>query len=406
MFSIFKKPKLFAAVAGVRRISTQNKNTLKFGDFEIDNTNPFIKFEQISKLDIIEGPLNNAALEMCSGFEIYTEPEHEELNDKLREWAAVVDLDSYVLSLASELMSKGTVVTHLIIENGGISKLKILPMRYITLLTEKEKPGDVPNYVIQGEIDKIIVNEGSLNKVKQEVLTLDEVEITRYRHHTNFFKDIKRRTTYGIYGRSLIEKIEWRLQFYLDILESYRKFVKRYGYGRLFINAQVIAKLIEEGKYDLAMKVLDDIKDEQEKIEENEDIVGVGMDVKQLDTKTGLDIVTIKESLEKDIATYLFGSEVTIGKAKGTTYASAKKVEEARVRILESYRRQLRRSLERILNKQAELLGYKNVAVKVRFKALDREKYTAEDVAKLYTNGVLTLNEARELVGYPPLDEE
>lgn len=217
--------------------------------------------------------------------------------------------------------------------------------------------------------------------------------------------DIKNRQTYGIYGKSLLDRIEWRLEFYFDLLESYRKFIQRYGYGRLFIKSEVLAKLIEEGRWEEAKDALEDIKAKQEEIEENQDIIGIGMDVKQLDTDTGIDILGIKESLEKDIAAYLFSSETLTGKTKGSTYASSYVAMQERIRVLESYRRQIRRQLEQLIRKQAKLWQIRNAEIKVRFEKLDKEKYEAKDIAVLYQAGILEINEARQLAGFKPLPE-
>lgn len=399
---------MFAALTGVSRASTRYLTGFKIGDFEIDNSNPFKKYEQLSSIDIVSDPLDKAALEMASGFEIYSEDKAQEEDvNRLREWAAEINLDAHVLTVARELLEKGTAVCLVEQQGDTISNLKMLPMRTVTLLTEQEQPGAYPTYTIWGEIDKVIINEGMNGAdFKQEVFEISECLLYRYNHHPNFFKDARGRETYGIYGRSLIDKVEWRLELYFDLLESYRRFVQRYGYGRLFINSEVLAKLIEEGRYSEAKDVLEDLKAKQEEIEENQDIVGIGMSVEQLDTNTGLDVLGIKESLERDIAAYLFSSETASGKARGTTYASAYVVEQERIRILESYRRQIRRQLEFLIRRQAELWGIRGVEkLKIRFEKLDKERYEAKDIAALYQAGVLTTNEARKLAGFEPLPE-
>jgi hypothetical protein len=115
----------------------------------------------------------------------------------------------------------------------------------------------------------------------------------------------------------------------------------------------------------------------------------------------------MKESLERDIAAYLFSSELASGKSKSTTYASAYMISQERVRILESYRLQIKRKLEQLIQKQAGLWGIRNPEnFKVTFEKLDKEKYDAKDIATLYQSGVLRTNEARMMAGFEPLPEE
>ena len=385
-------------VGSVERSSTKSEKTIKLGDFEIDNSNPFKKYEQLGSIDIVADPLDKAALEMASGFKIVNE-EGKEV-ESVNEWATEINLDGVILAICRELLEKGTCVFQVIREGKDITELRMLPMWKITLLTEKEEPGDSVSYVITGEVDKVCLNEGEADEEFQTVtLRKEDGEFLLFRHNYrgNYFKDIMERWTYGIYGRSLLTKIEWRLEMYFDLLESYRKFVNRYGYGRLAIVSQAITKLIEEGRYEEAKKLMQQFEDKLKSISENQDLILTAAEVEQLDTSTGLDIVNIKESLERDIAAFLFSSELGSGKAKGTTYASAYIVELGRIRVLESYRRQIKRELEALLREQF------NKKLKVIFDPLDKHVrlLNAEMASKLFESMIIDQNEARSLVGFP-----
>lgn len=392
-----------ASLSGLRRLSTENNKEIKIGDFAIDNSNPFKKYRDIGALDIVADPLDKATMEMASGFMIYHENSKQDMTE-LNEWATE-NLAFHIFAVLRELLEKGTVVVY--VPQQDIKELEILPMEYVTLLPKGVNPGTSPNHLIKGKVDKICVNEDSTsNEVKRETLDIKEVMLYRYNPTTHHFKDIKNRATFGIYGHSILHRIEWRLQFYFGMLESYRKYMKRYGYGRLFFNSDSLAKLLESESYDNFEKVRKDMIKEQESMEENEDLLGIGMDVKQLDTSTGLDILGLKESLEHDIASMLFGSEIKTTATSRTTYASAYIVDQNRVRILESYRKIIKQPIERLIRIQAENMGIEDTQkIKMRFAKLDLAKYTAQDIATLYTGMLIEQDEGRELLGLKPIHD-
>ncbi|MHC1623468.1 MAG: hypothetical protein ACXQTR_02615 [Candidatus Methanospirareceae archaeon] len=399
---------LKASLSGLTRRSLETATKeFKIGDFVISNDNIFTKYRQLGSLDLVSDALTKASLEMASGFEIYTDNENDDITP-LIDWADMIDLEGHIHVVLRELLEKGTVVVYIGQWSNKIKELRLLPMEYVTLLPVGVKVGSRPSTLMTGDIDRVVINEDSVTgNVTRQILKVDkEVIVYRYDYRGNMFTDIMNRDTYGLYGRSLLANKEWRLEYYYDMLESYRKYVQRYGFGRLFYNSSVLAELLKAENYEKFVEVRNAMSAKMEELAENEDILGVGMDVTQLDTNTGLDILGMKESLERDIYALLFGSGTTSGKEAGTTYASAYIVEQNRIRILNSYRRQMRIQLEKLIRKQAEYLGLHNIEkIHIRFEQLDKARYSAKEIADLYTAMVLERDEARELLGFEKLEE-
>lgn len=396
-----------AALVGVSRKSTEEATEIKIGDFKIDKTNIFTTYTQLGQIDIIADPLEKAALEMSSGLEIYTENERikEEVKTLNDEWKLDVELEAVANTLLRELLEKGTVVVYC--PEGDLNTFEVLPMSYVTLLPKDAQKGQNPAYMVRGKVEKIYVNESSTDQaIKEQELALGDVILIRYNYRTHLFTDIKSRKTYGLYGRSILDKIEWRVEYYFDLLESYRKYIARYGFGRLVINPEIIAELIRDGKYKEAKTVLADIKAAQKEIKENEDILAVGTTVQPIYTQTSaLDIIAIKESLERDIYSLLFGTGTSSGKEEGTTYASAKVADVNRLRLLESYRQKIKGPLEDIVQREAGNRGIRNVEdIHIQFAPLDKPVYTTQDLRNLVEAMILTTDEARVETGHPPLE--
>lgn len=398
---------LKASLSGLTRRSLETITKFKIGDFTISNDNVFTKYRQLGSLDIVSDALGKAALEMASGFEIYSDNEDDDMAP-LNDWSGIIDLEGHILSVLHELLEKGTVVVYTGQWGNDIKELQLLPMDYVTLLPKGISASSTPSTLMAGDIERVVVNEASATSdITKQVLDVGkEAIVYRYNYRGNVFEDIMDRNTYGIYGRSLLANKEWRLEYYYDMLESYRKYVQRYGFGRLFYNSGVLAELLKAESYDKFVEVRNAMSEKMEELEENEDILGVGMEVTQLATNTGLDILGMKESLERDIYALLFGSGITSGKEAGMTYASAYIVEQNRIRILNNYRRQMRAQLEKVIRRQAENLGMGNVSdIHIRFEQLDKAKYSAKDVADLFTAMVIEKDEARELLGFEPIED-
>ena len=248
----------------------------------------------------------------------------------------------------------------------------ILPVEFTTLITKKSE-------VMTGSIEKVILNEATNNET---VFEKDEVVIVRHRHLTHRFVDILGRQTYGVYGQSTIQKVQTRVQWYISILKAYVEFVQRYGYGRLLISSDAVAKLIEQGNYDEAATIFQTIVEKQKMIAPNQDIIGAGMHIEQLETNTGLDIVQIKESFEKDIAAMMLSSAYATGKESGTTYASAKIVSEEKEKQFSQYRSLIEYALQEL-----------DIEYTIREK---KDIFTVDELTKLVQHGIITENEARE----------
>jgi len=401
---------IFAAISGVPRSRIfSNKNYVWFGDKQLDVTNRYVYFEQLENIDsTVSMSILSTALLLAKGFETYIDKPEDEITaedrrvkEEIDEWAADLNLDEVVLHVAQHLIRDGTVPVYKFIDRGSIESLEFLPMRNVTLLPEGVKPGDRPPYVLKGEIETICVNEGSQHDlIKYE---REEVALFRYLHRGRFEEDILGRMTYGFYGKSILKSVELLIKMKWDLLDSFARMMKRHGYARLFINYYSLEDLMKEGRWKEAYEILQQAVNEQAQLEENQDIIGAGFDIKPLTTETSVDVTDIVDMLDKYIAIGLLQTEPSSGRARGSTYASAYVTEERNLRILQSLQRQIRRTMEKeIIGHQLKLMGAEGTPIKIRFDPLAEPEYSLRDLSELYMNGIITLEEARVKAGFPP----
>jgi|GEM_PF-1449703 hypothetical protein len=403
------RSEVFAAISGVPRSRIfSNKNYVWFGDKQIDVSNRYAYFEQLENIDsTVSMSILSTALLLAKGFETYIDKPEDEITaedrrvkEEIDEWAAELNLDEAIVHIAQLLLRDGTVPVYKFIDRGSIEALEFLPMRSVTLLPEGVKPGDRPPFVLKGSIETICVNESSQNDlIKYE---RDEVALFRFMYRGRFEEDILGRMTYGIYGKPILKSVELLIKMKWDLLDSFARMMRRYGYARLFINYYSLEDLLKEKRYKEVYEIIQKAAEDQAQLEENQDIIGTGFDIKPLTTETSVDVTEIVDMIDKYIAIGLLQTEPASGRTKGSTYASAYVTEERNLRILQSLQRQIRRTMEKeIIGHQLKLMGVET-PIKIRFDPLAEPEYSLRDLSELYVNGIITLEEVRVRAGFPP----
>ena len=110
-----------------------------------------------------------------------------------------------------------------------------------------------------------------------------------------------------------------------------------------------------------AQEIMQELSDEHQYIAENQDIIGAGFDIKQLDSGgSNINVTGFKESLETDIQVGLLQAPLTMGRAEGSTYAAGYVSEADRLVVLEG----LQKKIMSILNDEGgvytRLCGYES----------------------------------------------
>ena len=386
-----------AAISGIR--NRYDEDNHEVGANILETANRYRRYQQLTLIDpYVATSLLKLGLTIGRGFETYVEEGDEQPKDAIDEWAAQVNLDMAVAAIGRLLARDGTVVLYMPVRGDTITALQPLPMQYTTLLPRGVQPKAATGQILKGDVDTAVLNETST----PTTFSRDEFALFRLNHEGSLMTDILGRQTLGIYGTSLLEPIDRTIKHRLDILEGYTRAIRRYGIGRLHIDYKAVESLIEQGRYEEAKGIMDKVKLSMEQLEQNEDIVGAGFEVKPITTGQSIDIVGIKESLERDIAVGLLQDELTTGKASGSTFASSYVAQTDRILVLQSIQRQIRRVLEReVIGKQLELWGMDTI-VKLQFDDLVQHEINIRDALELNLNAKISDRELRGIAGLPP----
>lgn len=287
--------------------------------------------------------------------------------------------------------------------------MKPLLMPYVTILGEGLKPGDQITDIMQPPISNIVVNEvlnsGDKQKhtYKPEELVLGTFGAWDYKQ-----PDINGRDTYGIYGASFMEPLAITIQNYLGLDQGFISFVRKYGMGRYLFDFELLEKLVADGTltYDEAQDAIDEFNEKHAYLKENEDISALGLKVDAIDAKGSLDIQNFRDSLVSEIQIGLLQSPLVMGKASGTTYASAYMAEEDRMLVLEGLQRTIEDIANDIINRRLALMNQPEDSIQIEFDKLSRVQLTASECQEMYNTGVISKYQFQRWAGFADEEDE
>ena len=389
--------KLVAGVAGIERLESRSEA----GAYRsIDQSNRFKLYQQLSVMTPhIFIPMIKMSLTIIKGLRIVSPNAAKKA--EYEQWAKTVNLRNKIQMLVLLLCRDGTYVGTITNNTPQLFDFEPALMQYVSILPVGYNPDSGSSVVLAPPFDRVIVNEGIQDAETPYIR--EQIIYGALYPRIGIIKDNKGRETYGIYGQSMLDSIENTLYDYLDITQGYAKFIKRYGYGRYHIDYTALEEFIKEGDIDAAITALDKLSEEHATIEENEDIVGAGFKIHELNTGgSNPNITQYKESLEKDIQIGLLQAPLTMGRAEGTTFASGYISEEDRMVALEGIQNIVADIVnQEIIRRREGALPGVPLDVGIEFEELSKPKVEAKDLNTACTSGWISVEEWRRRSGFP-----
>jgi hypothetical protein len=368
--------------------------------------NRFIWFEQLEQMTPhVSIPLTKLAFSLVKNIRFVsgdTDDPDEEAVKEFEIWADHIGFRAKIQGLAKLIIKNGTFVGQVTEEKAEEFNFEPTIMQYTTLLPKSVKAGEKPDTVMTAPVERAYINEGD-EKLEQEIKN-DKLIYGAFFPYDKPITDVMSRTTYGIYGTSLLEALRQDVEDYLDLKHGYVEYIRKYGAGRYHINYKALEKLLESGDVATVISLITKLKEQHELIKANEDIIGCGFEVKNLDqTGTNLDVVGYKGSLETDIQIGLLQQPLTMGRAEGTTYAAGYVSEADRLIVLEGLQQTIQDIVNKqIIDKRLDKLGKDAGKIKVVFEELSQPSVVFKDLIEAFDKAIITRREVRSRGGFRP----
>lgn len=393
-----------------------NKSTIVGGFTGVDVDNRFIYYEQMSLMSPhVFVPLHKTSLTICKKYRFESKSGNTKLVKDFENWGRRINLASKLRTLVRLTCRNGTYVARWEDDKSApeVMSFEPLMMSKTTIIPEgfnPDKPDTEGDLILTTPIERFIVNEGNSNKkAVKEYKPEDVVYIALY-PFDYMQKDIKDRNTYGIYGISLFESITDVFHKYMDVIEGFATYVKKYGQGRYHINYYALEEMLKNGDVQEAIDTLAIMKDEHQTIMANDDIISAGCKITTLDSNgSSLTVTDFKKSLENDIEVGLMQSPITMGKGEGSTYASGYVSESDRLLTLEGLQEEFASMInDQVIKPRALKLGADELLwqddIYLVFDEISEPNIPLADLINAYIQDIMDYNEVREMIDMKPRD--
>jgi len=317
------------------------------------------------------------------------------------EWSERVNFFEQAQTVATLVGMNGTFAGTV---TGTVEELWLKPilMSKLTIVPDGVKLGESGSTtILEPPVTQFVIDEASNDS--RVILKPEMVVYGSALAYLGVQADILNRDTYGIYGISLMDSIELSIRYLLAINKGYAAFVSKYGNGRYVFDFAILKDIVDKGimTYSDAQRAVDDWMEKHKNLKQNEDIAGIGLDVKAIDANGSLDVMAFKKSLENDIDIGLFQSPLSMGDSKGSTYAAGYVSEEDRMMVLESQQRCVRSILKQFVDKRLVLMGKQPGSVWPMVDELSKPTMKASDITEWVGMGIITEDDARIWAGFP-----
>jgi|GEM_PF-3049867 len=398
---------LAAAIAGTPDVRDSATSSY-FGLYKLNTTNIFMGYSGIARGmkngQVLRG-FKNIALKITNGATIIGDEKDAE---KIRALASAIDFSQLLQNVIRSVCEMGTCIVGLKSDGGEFIAPRMLPMSYMSLLTEHETPGTVENALVRGAVTQIIQDEGGDHQVSYE---REDVGLFRIWADDTELVDIKGRNTYGIYGESMTLGVETPLKSQMNAAFYYDQFIARYGMGRLHINLKLLADMIKEKAITpLAAQATQD-KDTAalQQIGANEDIISAGREVSMIESKTGFAIVPYLEWRGTQIDRALLQSDVGAGDVGGSWTSAGTAVSAQELVALQSLRETLFNAfMAEIIKPRLPEFNIAPDSISIAAEPLSQIPVPYDMLVEMADRGIISEGEVRVRAGFDrdkPMDE-
>jgi len=393
--------RLVAAITG-KPDERDDKETAYYGSSKLNAANNFTMYYGLARGlehgQVLRG-FSNIALKITNGARIVGD---ERDIEKIYELSKAINFSTLLQDTVRSTCEMGTLVMELQSEKGELITPQILPMRYITLLTDKETPGVVDATLVHGDVSQIVFNEGGDT---QHVYQRDEVGLFRIWSGGNEFTDIQGRNTDSIYGTSMTIGLKTPLKSILNSSRYYDMFIHDFGLGRYVHNMKALADLVLNKVVSpaAAEAARDETVVAMQNISANENIVTVGDEIHMMDSRTGFDIMPFIEWREHQINRTLLQSDVASGDVGNSWTSSGTAVNAADYETYNSLRNTLfDMFMTEIITPRCEAFNLKPETLSIAATPFLKVDVPFPDMITMVDMGVITESELRDRGGFPP----
>ena len=395
----------FSLVAGMSDI-VEETNKLR------DNTNYDTDFELFDEMLKLDPELNGAVRAVSLTANNYKIDYRAARNARIREairtlTEETLDFDDFLISAMRNMMVYGNDINKYVgTSREGLTDIQNLPVKQITILDSRglNEVADEINPVIAAE--RYFLREGEQTV---EEFPADEILHIRTDYRSNWFEDSETRTTYGIWGASRFTSLKQAIRAKYNSINNRIALEDAMTKQFITIDKSAIAHIQDPNEQQERLSfIMNQVVDTLESLRGDQvPIFPDYVKIQHIDQRTAIpDTTSFLDNVNADIAAVLQVPRVAAGQEKGSTFAATYTANQWSAQAIRRMLSILNQSVRKLFSRHLELLNIahemKDLPVLV-FEPIDEEtrlnKMQRANIG--YNAGIITLNQALEIVGMP-----
>jgi hypothetical protein len=395
----------FSLIAGMQDI-VEETNQLR------DNNNYDNDFELFDDMLKLDPELNGAVRAVSLTANNYTIDYRAARNARIREAIRLlveetIDFDDFMINAMRNMMVYGNDVNKYVgSSREGITELQSLPVRQITILDGRgiNEVADEINPIITAE--RYILREGEQT---QEEIRADEILHVRTDYRSNWFTDSEERVSYGVWGSSRFTSLKQAIRAKYNSMNNRIAIEDAMTKQFITIDKSAIAHIQDpDEQRERLSHIMGQVVETLESLRGDQvPIFPDYVSIQHIDQRTAIpDTTSFLDNVNADIAAVLQVPRVAAGQEKGSTFAASYTANQWSSQAIRRMQAILNQAVRKMFSKHLELLRINHTMSdlpSLNFEPIDEEtRLNKMQRANMgYAGGILTLNQALEIVGEP-----
>ena len=394
----------FALMAGISDV-VKETNTLR-DDTNFDND--FELFDEMLKLDPeLNGAVRAVSLTANNYTINYRKARNARIRNAIQELVERLDFDDILICAMRNLMVYGNDINKLVgTGKEGITDVQNLPIRQITINDERgiNDTVDENDPIIKAENYYLREGETTFQEFKA-----DEILHFRMDYRSNWFTDNESRITYGVWGASRFTSLKQAIRAKYNSINNRISLEDAMTKQFITIDMKAVEHIQNpDEQRERLLFIMNQVIETMEALRGDQvPIFPDYVNIKHIDQRTALpDSSGFLDNINADIAAVLQVPRTAAGQEKGSTFAASYTANLWASNAIRRIQSILKQSTLSLFSKHLDLLKIDHRISDLpdlQFEPIDEEtrlnKMQRANIG--YNSGILTLNQALEIVNLP-----
>lgn len=320
-----------------------------------------------------------------------------------------LDFDDVLINMLRSLMVYGNDINKLVGRTGqGITRVQSLPIQHMTI---KDERGIEPPAVSRDNpIMKAVTYEFRENETYPQSFPASEIWHIRIDYLSNWFQDRLGRWTYGVWGASRFSSLKQPIRAKYNAINNRIALEDALTKQFITIDMSAVEHITDpDEQRERLVHIMTEVGELLEGLRGDQiPILPSYVQIHHVDLKNTIpDNSAFLDMINADISAVLQVPRVAAGQERGSTFAATYSASMWSINAIRRLQAVAVQSCQQLFMKHLELLGIpaeKSDLPVLMFEPIEEEGHEQKmrRATAGYTQGVITLNEAREIIGHAP----